>query len=140
VHHFVGKFSRPLKRRITTVPAAMMSALKRSFWPGNIRELANVVERAVILSSGSELNVPLSDLQPASPRSAAASSAATGQWRNAERELILRALRESRGVIGGPQGAAMSLGLKRTTLPVQDAKARNHASVLLNPLIYTAAR
>jgi formate hydrogenlyase transcriptional activator len=116
VHHFVDRFSRPLKRRITTVPAAMMSALKRSFWPGNIRELANVVERAVILSSGPELNVPLSDLQPASPRSAARSSAATGQLRNAERELILRALRESRGVIGGPTGAAMSLGLKRTTL------------------------
>lgn len=56
--------ARPLKRHITTVPAAMMSALKRSFWPGNIRELANVVERAVILSSGPELNVPLADLQP----------------------------------------------------------------------------
>ncbi|MGH9347463.1 MAG: sigma 54-interacting transcriptional regulator [Vicinamibacterales bacterium] len=116
VHHFVEKFGRPLKRHITTVPAALMQALQHSFWPGNIRELANVVERAVILSAGPELKVPLADLQPASPRSAAGSSAATGQLRNAERELILRALRESRGVIGGPEGAAARLGLKRTTL------------------------
>ena len=105
-----------MKRQITTISAATMGALQRSFWPGNIRELANVVERAVILSSGPELNVPLADLQPASPRSAAGTSAATGQLRNAERELILGALRKSRGVIGGPKGAAADLGLKRTTL------------------------
>jgi formate hydrogenlyase transcriptional activator len=116
VRHFIEKFARPMKRQITTVPAATMGALQRSFWPGNIRELANVVERAVILSSGPELQVPLADLQPNSPRGAAGSSAATGQLRNAERELILRALRESRGVIGGPEGAAAKVGLKRTTL------------------------
>ncbi len=116
VHHFVDKFARPLKRHITTVPTATMTALQHSFWPGNIRELENVVERAVILSSGPELKVPLADLQPTSRRSAAGQSAATGQLRNAERELILRALRKSRGVIGGPQGAATSLGVKRTTL------------------------
>jgi formate hydrogenlyase transcriptional activator len=62
------------------------------------------------------LKVPLADLQPSSPRGAAVSSAATGQLRNADREVILRALRESRGVIGGPQGAATILGVKRTTL------------------------
>ncbi len=114
VHHFVERFARPLKRQITTIPDRTMEALQRSFWPGNIRELENVIERAVILSSGSELKVPLADLQPA-PR-AAVLSAATGQLRNAERELILEALRESRGVIGGPGGAAARLGLKRTTL------------------------
>jgi formate hydrogenlyase transcriptional activator len=62
------------------------------------------------------LQVPLADLQPDSPRGAAGTSAATGQLRNAEREVILEALRKSRGVIGGPDGAAASLGLKRTTL------------------------
>ena len=116
VHHFVDKFARPLKRHITTVPTATMSALQHAFWPGNIRELENLVERAVILSSGPELKVPLADLQPISRPSTAGSSAATGQLRNAERELILQALRESRGVIGGSEGAAAKLGLKRTTL------------------------
>ena len=116
VRHFLDKFARRLKRHITTIPTATMGALQNSFWPGNIRELENVVERAVILSSGPELKVPLADLQPTSPRSAAGSSAATGQLRNAERELILGALRKSRGVIGGPRGAAADLGLKRTTL------------------------
>jgi formate hydrogenlyase transcriptional activator len=96
VRHFIEKFARPMTRQITTIPTATMGALQRSFWPGNIRELQNVVERAVILSSGPELQVPLADLQPNSPRGAAGSSAATGPLRNAERELILRALRESR--------------------------------------------
>jgi formate hydrogenlyase transcriptional activator len=116
VRHFVEKFARPMRRQITAIPAATMDALQRAFWPGNIRELENVIERAVILSSGPELQVPLADLQPDSPRAAAASSAATGQLRNRERELILEALRKSHGVIGGPEGAAAMLGLKRTTL------------------------
>jgi formate hydrogenlyase transcriptional activator len=116
VHHFLDKFARRFRRHITTIPTATMAALRNSFWPGNIRELENVVERAVILSSGPELKVPLADLQPISPRSAAGASPATGQLRNAERELILAALRNSRGVIGGPKGAAADLGLKRTTL------------------------
>ena len=116
VHHFLDKFARRLKRQITTIPASTMSALRNAHWPGNIRELENVVERAVILSSGPELNVPAADLQPASPRGAVGSSAATGRLRDAERETILKALRTSRGVIGGPEGAAAALGLKRTTL------------------------
>jgi formate hydrogenlyase transcriptional activator len=115
VHHFVAKFARQLKRQVTTVPAATMSALQNASWPGNIRELENVVERAVILSSGPELKVTLADLQPASTRGAAG-SAASGRLGAAERELILEALRKSRGVIGGPAGAAADLGLKRTTL------------------------
>jgi formate hydrogenlyase transcriptional activator len=116
VRHFVDKFARRMRRPITTITAATMNALQRAFWPGNIRELENVIERAVILSSGPELHVPLADLQPDSPRAATGSSAATGQLRNAERELILEALRKSHGVIGGPEGAAAKLGLKRTTL------------------------
>jgi formate hydrogenlyase transcriptional activator len=116
VRHFVEKFARRMRRPITTIPAATMNALQRAFWPGNIRELENVIERAVILSSGPELRVPLADLRPDSPRRATGSSAATGQLRNAERELILEALRKSHGVIGGPEGAAAKLGVKRTTL------------------------
>ena len=116
VHHFLDKFARRLKRNISIVPAPTMEALQHAFWPGNIRELENVVERAVIMSSGPELKVPRTDLRPTSPRSAAASSAATGKLRNSEREVILGALRKSGGVIGGPEGAAVDLGLKRTTL------------------------
>jgi formate hydrogenlyase transcriptional activator len=116
VHHFVDKFARRLNRKITIIPTATMSALRNSFWPGNIRELENVVERAVILSSGPELKVALADLLPISPPVAAGSSAAAGQFRDAERKLIIGALRKSRGVIGGPEGAAVALGLKRTTL------------------------
>ena len=122
VHHFLDKFARPLKRRITIVPAATMEALQQSFWPGNIRELENIIERAVILSSGPELKVPLADLQPASPRGVVKADAATGRLRNAERELILGALRKSRGMIGGPNGAATGLGLKRTTLQAKMRK------------------
>jgi formate hydrogenlyase transcriptional activator len=116
VHHFVQKFAARLKRPITTIPMVTMDALGSAFWPGNIRELENVIERAVILSAGTELKVPLADLRPTSARNAVGSSAAPGQLRNAERELILGSLRKTRGVIGGPQGAAVDLGLKRTTL------------------------
>ena len=116
VHHFVRKFGTAMKRPITTIPTGILEALASSFWPGNIRELENVIERAVILSVGPELSVPLADLRPTSPRNAVGSSAATGQLRNAERELILGTLRKTRGVLGGPHGAAADLGLKRTTL------------------------
>jgi formate hydrogenlyase transcriptional activator len=116
VRYFLDKFARELKRHITTVPTATMDALQHAFWPGNIRELGNVVERAVILSSGPELKVALADLQPTSPRRAAGPSPATGQLRHAECELILGALRTSRGVIGGSRGAAAHLGVNRTTL------------------------
>jgi formate hydrogenlyase transcriptional activator len=116
VHHFIAKFARPLKRQITIVPVSTMSALQHAFWPGNIRELENVIERAVILSPGPELKVPLADLEPAVRPSGVRPVAATGHLRDVEREQILRTLRDSRGVIGGPEGAAVRLGLKRTTL------------------------
>ncbi len=116
VHHFVEKFSRPLKRRITIIPSAAMEALKRSLWPGNIRELENVIERAVILSSGPELKVPLADLRPALPRSSSAPKTPVEQLVEIERQQILTALRESAGVIAGTAGAAARLGMKRTTL------------------------
>jgi formate hydrogenlyase transcriptional activator len=116
VHHFVDKFRRRMNRRVTTVPTATMDALQQSFWPGNIRELENVIERAVILSPGTELQVAVADLQPIASRAPAESAHSTGQLRNANRELILRELRASRGVVGGPAGAAARLGVKRTTL------------------------
>ena len=116
VRHFVERFALRMKRHITTIPPSTMDALQRAYWPGNIRELENVIERAVILSPGPTLQVPLSDLQPASPRGPVESSAAVGHLRNADRELILRALRDCNGVVGGPSGAATKLGLKRTTL------------------------
>jgi formate hydrogenlyase transcriptional activator len=82
-------------------------------WPGNIRELENVVERAVIVTSGSTLYVPDHDVQ-AKERAPVVSKSAT--LRETERDTIVRALRESGGVVGGPSGAAARLGLKRTTL------------------------
>jgi len=84
----------------------------RWHWPGNVRELENFIERAVILTRGEVLQVPLSELKPVAGEAAANSVS----LEEAEREHIRRALRESKGVIGGPKGAAARLGLKRTTL------------------------
>jgi formate hydrogenlyase transcriptional activator len=115
VRHFARKFGRRVGRPITTIPAATMLALQQWEWPGNVRELENVIERAVILSRGTVLQVPLSAARTTRKlRSPAPPSAPT--FRDGERELILKALRESKGVIAGPDGAAAQLGLKRTTL------------------------
>lgn len=110
VRYFVQKFSRRMNRNIETIPAETMSALVGWDWPGNVRELENFIERSVILSEGSVLRVPLSELRPAYE------SGNEGTLREFEREHIVRALRESGGVIAGPRGAAARLGMKRTTL------------------------
>ena len=102
-------------RRIETIPSAVMDALVRYPWPGNVRELQNVIERAVILSPGPSLQVPSGDLQPAAAQADAPASAAVS-LADAEREHILGALRETGGVLGGPEGAAARLGMKRSTL------------------------
>jgi len=89
-----------------------MEALKRYHWPGNVRELQNFIERATILTSGSTLQAPLAELRQLSreaPRK-------TRTLAESERDQIMRALRESQWVLGGPGGAAEKLGLKRTTL------------------------
>ena len=113
--HFVRKFSREMGRTITTIPAATLDALRAWHWPGNIRELENVIERAVILSPGEVLQVPPGALQDADgPRPPTLPGGSRYQER--ERETILAALREARGQVGGPRGAASRLGLKRTTL------------------------
>jgi formate hydrogenlyase transcriptional activator len=115
VRHFARTFARRLGKVIDTIPAESMAALQRYDWPGNIRELEHLVERAVILSPGHELRVPLGALT--SPPSIGVSPrGAPGTLADAERELIRRALVECRGVLGGPRGAAARLGLKRTTL------------------------
>jgi len=113
--HFVLQYSRRMGRTPPVIPDAAKQALKAWTWPGNIRELQNVIERAVILSSEGTLVLPIQDIQP--PGQQVASTATTaGTLVDAEREAILRALRESRGVIAGPSGAAARLGLRRTTL------------------------
>ncbi|MBV8235111.1 MAG: sigma 54-interacting transcriptional regulator [Acidimicrobiia bacterium] len=115
VRHFTQRFARRMGRRIEAIPSAVMEALVRYPWPGNIRELQNVIERAVILSPGPSLQVPLGDLQPA-PAQAQVPAAAPGTLADAERDHILGVLRETGWVLGGPGGAAARLGMKRTTL------------------------
>jgi formate hydrogenlyase transcriptional activator len=114
VHHFVEKHARRMNKKIDTIQPEVMQALERWHWPGNVRELENLIERAVILSSGSVLRVPLSELSIDREREPGTEELATLEA--AEREHILRALREAHGVIAGPNGAAARLGLKRTTL------------------------
>ncbi len=113
--HFTQRFARRMGRRIETIPTAVMEALVHYAWPGNIRELQNVIERAVILSPGLSLHVPTGDLRPA-PASSRASAAAPSTLADAERDHILGVLREAGWVLGGPDGAAARLGMKRTTL------------------------
>src|SRR5271166_5771884 len=115
VRHFTQRFARRMGRRIEAIPSAVMEALVRYPWPGNIRELQNVIERAVILSPGSTLQVPLGDLPPPEPPSPVPTAAAV-TLAEAEREHILGVLRETGWVLGGPNGAAARLGMKRTTL------------------------
>lgn len=112
VRYFTQKYSRQMNKRIETVPAEAMDALLHYRWPGNVRELENFIERAAILTRGPVLQMPLSELRESSsqPLPAAATLA------EAEREHILRLLWETNWVIGGPNGAAVRLGMKRTTL------------------------
>ena len=113
VEHFVQKFGRRMNKSIT-IPKKTMDTLMGCEWPGNVRELENFIERSVILTQGSELVSPLSELEPIDR--IAEEKRVDETLEATEREHILRALRESHGQIGGPKGAAMRLGLKRTTL------------------------
>jgi formate hydrogenlyase transcriptional activator len=111
VRHFVQKFSRSMNKQIEIIPSATMSALVNWEWPGNVRELENLMERSVILSEGPVLNAPLAEL-----RTGGAGLESDGTLENLERQYIIRVLRETSGVIAGPRGAAVRLGMKRTTL------------------------
>jgi formate hydrogenlyase transcriptional activator len=102
-------------RRIETIPSATLDALARYSWPGNVRELQNIIERAVILSPGLVLQVPINDLQVTTVE-ASARTAVPATLADAEREHILGVLRETGWVLGGPKGAAVRLGMKRSTL------------------------
>ena len=112
VRHFAQKFALRMKKRIETIPAEAMKALQAYPWPGNVRELENFIERAVILTSGADLRAPLSELKVLSPPS----NGSLKTLEDAEREHILKALREAKWTIGGSAGAAAKLGMKRTTL------------------------
>jgi formate hydrogenlyase transcriptional activator len=121
---FTRKYARRLKKPIEAIPAEAMDALTAYHWPGNVRELEHFIERAVVLTQGTALEISPSELKPApkavavSISSSASSSGAVplATLEAAEREHILRALEETNWVIGGPQGAAARLGMKRTTL------------------------
>ena len=133
VRYFVQKFSRRLNKTVEYVPADVMDALVNYAWPGNIRELENLIERAVLLSPGKELRVPIAELKsasatadPASPFSSFGTSmpasAPVSTLEEAERQHILRALRQTEWRIAGPRGAAAILGMKRTTLQARMRK------------------
>ncbi len=112
VRYFTQHYAARMNKPIESIPSATLDALSGYHWPGNIRELENLVERAVILTQGSHLQVPLPELKlQAQPAPAPA-----GTLHDAERDQILRTLRDTRWVIGGADGAAARLGLKRTTL------------------------
>src|SRR5271167_486288 len=112
VHYFVSRLSGRMQKRIKSIPKAAMDALTNAAWPGNVRELENFVERAVILTQGDELNVPLTELKKSSVRCASPVST----FQEAERQAIIDALKAASGRISGPGAAAERLGLKRTTL------------------------
>lgn len=107
-----------MKKRIDAIPTSAMKALSEYCWPGNIRELENFMERAVILSDGSELQPPLAELAKQEEASSAlvGSASHSTTLEEAEREHILQALKVTHWVIGGADGAADRLGMKRTTL------------------------
>lgn len=113
VHYFVLRASREMQKRIRSVPKQAMEALVNADWPGNIRELENFIERCVILTQGEELNVPRAELKRAVTR---AVSPGASTFEEAERQVIIDALKIASGKISGKGGAAERLGLKRTTL------------------------
>lgn len=123
--YFTHKIACRMNRHIESIPAETLERLTALAWPGNVRELQNVIERAVILSRGPTLNLPLNQLQyhlspvtwKAPPPSAAAiTEPPAADTPEAERDKIVRVLRETNGIVAGPKGAASRLGLKRTTL------------------------
>jgi formate hydrogenlyase transcriptional activator len=99
-----------MNKHIETIPQETMEAMIRYAWPGNVRELENLIERAVILTRSSALQIPLSELRAVPETSTAVT------LEEAERDHILRVLDQAHGVVGGPNGAAARLGMKRTTL------------------------
>jgi formate hydrogenlyase transcriptional activator len=122
VQHFTALYAQRMNKRIDVIPPETMDALVRYPWPGNIRELQNFIERAVILSPQSTLRAPTSELEPFQPHKG--SHAPMNGLAEVERDHILRALEASDWVIGGQNGAAERLGMKRTSLVYRMKKLR----------------
>jgi len=138
VRYFVQKFSRRQNKIVEYIPADVMEALVNYSWPGNVRELENLIERAVLLSPGKELRVPIAELKAATIFASATTPVETGAvnlstltpvttgpiatLEDAERQHILRALKQTSWRISGPRGAAILLGMKRTTLQARMRK------------------
>jgi formate hydrogenlyase transcriptional activator len=127
VRHFTQQFSRRMNKVIETIPSEAMDALCRYHWPGNIRELQNVIERAVIISAGPALRVDVTDLklrnaglateEPASPK--LTNGTLHDVLKETQRQQILKALKECNWIVSGPHGAAAHLGMKRSTLQLR---------------------
>lgn len=131
VRQFAQQFSRRMNKLIKTIPSATLDALSRYHWPGNIRELQNVIERAVIISTGPELALDIADLKfPAANRQeekrtasgSNANHALRGVLEETERQQILEALTQSHWVVAGLNGAAARLGMKQSTLRLRMSK------------------
>jgi formate hydrogenlyase transcriptional activator len=152
VRYFVQKFSRRQNKTVAYVPADVMDALVNYPWPGNIRELENLIERAVLLSPGRELRVPLAELKEAAPASSFAmvpvepslpapytptaraalstpGASSLSTLDDAQRQHILQVLRQTKWRIAGPKGAAAILGMKRTTLQARMRKLGIHRPI-----------
>jgi transcriptional regulator with GAF, ATPase, and Fis domain len=146
VQHFLQKVSARLNKPIDVIPEDVMGVLKAHDWPGNIRELQNLIERAVVFSPESVLHLPLTDLKEMTrPASSSATPSACRTLADAEREHILGVLKLTGGVIGGFQGAASKLGLPRTTLIYKMRKLgievrRAHRSRAVSPALDGFAR
>ena len=113
--YFTQKYSQRMNRKIEVIPSDAMEALTNYDWPGNIRELQNIMERSVLLSNGPELHVTLPEISGA-PAAFVPCGRASQFPKADERAEILQALKEANGQVAGPEGAAARLGLKRTTL------------------------
>src|SRR3984957_15451414 len=111
VRYFAQKYERRMEKQIDSIPAAALKRLSSWHWPGNIRELENFIERAVILTHGSALEVPVSEL-----KRTGAAVANSSPVESDERDEILRVLKETNGRVAGPNGAATRMGVKRITL------------------------
>jgi PAS domain S-box-containing protein len=122
IEHFVRKYAGRMNKSIASIPAKTMETLVRWPWPGNIRELENFVERSVILTPGSVFAAPLGELDPEE------STTKSETLREEERERIIQTLRECSGQLGGPNGTAARLGLKRTTLQSKLSKLKINPS------------
>ena len=120
VHYFTSRLARRMQKKIKTIPKHAMEVLTKAPWPGNVRELENFIERAVILTQGSELNVPVAELKStvrkSSTQMGSTSAKTSGTFEDAERQAIIDALKAAAGKVAGEGGAAGRLGLKRTTL------------------------